>query len=265
MISRSQNLHYNWGLASVSIVIPSYNEETRLPDTLEAILEYIRASTRWEEWEILVVDDGSTDGTAVVAECAHTREPRVRLLRNPGNRGKGYSVRHGMLAGKHEWVLFSDADLSTPIEELDHLFEACQERNCSIAIASRAIDRSLIETRQSLLREFGGRGMNLLMRLIVGLDVADTQCGFKLFTREAAQAIFPLQTIEGFGFDPEVLFIARKLGFRYCEIPARWKHVEGTKVRLVQDSLRMLADFLRIRRNDLTGKYSGAAQPIRIA
>lgn len=252
-------------MASVSIVIPAYNEESRLPATLEAILAYLGASERWREWEIIVVDDGSTDGTAAVAERAHRREPRITLLRNPGNRGKGYSVRHGMLAGKHDWVLFSDADLSTPIEELDRLYDACRERDCSIAIASRAIDRSLIEARQSLLREFGGRGMNLLMRLIVGLNIADTQCGFKLFTRETAQAVFPLQTIEGFGFDPEALFIARKLGFRYCEIPARWKHVEGTKVRLVQDSLRMLADFLRIRINDLTGKYGRAAQPVRIA
>ncbi|MDZ7638208.1 MAG: dolichyl-phosphate beta-glucosyltransferase [Bryobacterales bacterium] len=247
------------GLASVSIVIPAYNEETRLPATLYAVLGYLRTSARWQEWEILVVDDGSVDGTAAVAEAVHAEEPRVALLRNPGNRGKGYSVRHGMLAGKHEWVLFSDADLSTPIEELDSLYEACKQRGCPIAIASRAIDRSLIEERQSLLREFGGRGMNLLMRLIVGLDVADTQCGFKLFTREAAQSIFPLQTIDGFGFDPEVLFIARKLGYRFCEIPARWKHVEGTKVRLVEDSLRMVADFVRIRRNDLAGRYGESA------
>ncbi|MCC6264452.1 MAG: glycosyltransferase family 2 protein [Bryobacterales bacterium] len=252
-------------MASVSIVIPAYNEESRLPDTLDAILAFLSASARWTEWEILVVDDGSTDGTAAVAARFQNREPRINLLRNPGNRGKGYSVRHGMLNAKHEWALFSDADLSTPIEELDRLHDACLERNCSIAIASRAIDRSLIEERQSLLRELGGRGMNLLMRLIVGLNIADTQCGFKLFSRESVCAIFPLQTIEGFGFDPEVLFIARKRGFRYCEIPARWKHVEGTKVRLVRDSLRMLADFLRIRSNDLAGKYRRAAQPVRIS
>jgi glycosyltransferase involved in cell wall biosynthesis len=207
---------------------------------------------------VLVVDDGSRDGTAGVAERFHAHDRRVSLLRNPGNRGKGYSVRHGMLAGRYEWVLFSDADLSTPIEELDHLHKACLERRCDVAIASRAIDRSLIEERQSLLREFGGRGMNLVMRMIVGLDVADTQCGFKLFSRKATQDIFPLQTIDGFGFDPELLFIARKLGYRFCEVPARWKHVEGTKVRLVRDSLRMVSDFLRIRRNDWAGKYRSA-------
>lgn len=252
----AQNLYYNWGLASVSIVIPAYNEESRLPSTIEAILRYLsRPDSRWTDWEILVVDDGSRDGTAAVAERFHQRDARVSLLRNPGNRGKGYSVRHGMLAGRCEWVLFSDADLSTPIEELDNLYTACREQGCDLAIASRAIDRSLIEQRQSLLRELGGRGMNLLMRLIVGLNVADTQCGFKLFSRDAAQRIFPLQTIDGFGFDPELLFIARKLGYRFCEIPARWKHVEGTKVRLVRDSIRMVGDFLRIRRNDWAGKY----------
>ncbi len=248
------------GLSSVSIVIPAYNEEARLPATIDLVLAYLRASRRWGGWEVIVVDDGSGDETAAIAERARDAEPRLSLLRNPGNRGKGYSVRHGMLAARHDWALFSDADLSTPIEELDRLHDACLERNCAIAFASRAIDRGLIEERQSLLREFGGRGINLLMRLIVGLDVADTQCGFKLFSREAAQAVFPLQTIEGFGFDPEVLFIARKLGFRYCEIPARWKHVEGTKVRPVRDGLRMLGDFARIRRNDLSGKYRAPAR-----
>jgi glycosyltransferase involved in cell wall biosynthesis len=249
-------------LASVSIIIPAYNEETRLPSTIEAIVRYLCSpDSRWQTWEVLVVDDGSRDGTAGVAERFHARDKRVSLLRNPGNRGKGYSVRHGMLAGRYEWVLFSDADLSTPIEELDSLYTACLENRCDIAIASRAIDRSLIEERQSLLREFGGRGMNLLMRMIVGLNVADTQCGFKLFSRNAAQDIFPLQTIDGFGFDPELLFIARKLGYRFCEIPARWKHVEGTKVRLVQDSLHMVSDFVRIRRNDWAGKYRSTTKP----
>lgn len=242
-------------MASVSIIIPAYNEETRLPSTLETILAFLQESTQWNDWELLVVDDGSRDGTTEVAERFHTRDSRIRLLKNPGNRGKGYSVRHGMLAGRYEWVLFSDADLSTPIEELDRLYGACIERNCEIAIASRAIDRSLIEAHQSVIRELGGRGMNLLMRLIVGLRVADTQCGFKLFRRDAAQAIFSRQTIEGFGFDPELLYIAQKLGYRFCEIPARWKHVDGTKVRIIQDSLRMVGDFVRIRLNDLAGKY----------
>ncbi|MCZ2156549.1 MAG: glycosyltransferase family 2 protein [Bryobacterales bacterium] len=245
-------------MPSVSIVIPAYNEEARLPGTMNSVLAYLRTSGRWSGWEVVVVDDGSTDQTAAIVERIHDTEPRVSLLRNPGNRGKGYSVRHGMLAARYDWALFSDADLSTPIGELDRLHDACLARGCDIAIASRAVDRSLIEERQSWLREFGGRGINLLMRLVVGLNIADTQCGFKLFTRESAQAIFPLQTIEGFGFDPEVLFIARKLGFRYCEIPARWKHVEGTKVRPLRDGLRMLGDFLRIRRNDISGRYNAA-------
>lgn len=246
---------HNGGLPSISIIIPAYNEEARITSTLQAIIDFFERHSYWTSHEILVVDDGSKDGTVGVAESFAKQDPNVRVLRNPGNRGKGYSVRHGMLEAKGDWRLFSDADLSTPIEELDRLYAATQSKGCAISIASRALDRSLIEVRQSWFRELGGRGINLIMRMILGLKIQDTQCGFKLFRKDAAEAIFPLQIVERFGFDPELLFLGRKLGFGICEIPARWKHVEGTKVRLLHDSIQMIGDFLAIRMRWILGKY----------
>lgn len=242
-------------MASISVIIPAYNEESRLAGTLDAIVLYLEQHPFWTSYEVLVVDDGSKDGTVAVAERFAKQHPSVRVLRNPGNRGKGYSVRHGMLEATGEWRLFSDADLSTPIEELEHLYQATQEHGCAISIASRAIDRSLIEARQSRFREVGGRGINLIMRMILGLRIQDTQCGFKLFRKDAAEAIFPLQIVERFGFDPELLFLGRKLGYSICEIPARWKHVDGTKVRLLQDSIQMFFDLLAIRMRWIFGRY----------
>lgn len=239
----------------VSIIIPAFNEEKRLESTLNRVTEYFSTSAQWKTFEVLVVDDGSTDGTAALVRRWEEGPHPVRLLSNPGNRGKGYSVRHGMQRATGEWRLFSDADLSTPIEELEKLYEATQQRGCAIAIASRAVDRSLIEQRQSWFREWGGRGINLIMRLTLGLRIQDTQCGFKLFRADAADAIFPLQLVEGFGFDPELLFLGRKLGYGICEVPARWAHVEGSKVRLFADSIRMVLDFLAIRWRWLRGRY----------
>jgi dolichyl-phosphate beta-glucosyltransferase len=239
----------------VSIIIPAYNEEKRLESTLQRVTEYLSTRSDWQPFEVLVVDDGSTDGTAALARRWENSGHPVRLLRNPGNRGKGYSVRHGMTKATGQWRLFSDADLSTPIEELEKLFAATREQGCAIAIASRAVDRSLIEQRQSWFREWGGRGINLIMRLALGLRIHDTQCGFKLFRADAANTIFPLQLVEGFGFDPELLFLGQKLGFTICEVPARWAHVEGSKVRLFQDSIRMVLDFLAIRWRWIRGRY----------
>jgi glycosyltransferase involved in cell wall biosynthesis len=181
--------------------------------------------------------------------------PRVRLLRNPGNRGKGYSVRHGVLEAKGEWVLFTDADLSAPIEELEKLIAATRQQKADIAIGSRALDRSLIEEHQSFFRETAGRIFNLLLRLLTGLPFHDTQCGFKLYRREAAQEVFRRQRLERFGFDAEVLYIARKLGYRCVEVPVRWSHSAGTKVRMLRDSLDMFLDLLRVRWNDVRGRY----------
>lgn len=199
------------------------------------------------------MDDGSTDNTAETVEALG--DTRVRLLRNPGNRGKGYSVRNGMLAATGDWRLFTDADLSAPIEELGRLFAEVKRTGASVAIGSRAIDRRLISVRQSWIRETAGRIFNIAMRAVTGLDFEDTQCGFKLFTAEAAQRIFKRQLLDGFGFDVEALYIARKLGIKVVEVPVRWAHAEGTKVGLTA-GLKAFFDPLRVRWNNLKGLYN---------
>jgi glycosyltransferase involved in cell wall biosynthesis len=245
----------------LSIVIPAYNEEARLPGTLERVRHYIerrRAQRAAEQAEILVVNDGSRDRTAEVARQFYADAGpgvAVRLLENPGNKGKGYSVRHGMLEAQGDWILFSDADLSAPIEECDKLLAAAQSGGFDVAIGSRALDRSLIGVHQSLFRENAGRVFNALMRLATGLPFHDTQCGFKLFRRSAAREIFSRQRLERFGFDVEVLYLGHKLGFRAIEVPVRWNHSEGTKVSMVGDSLDMFLDLWRVRRFDRTGLY----------
>lgn len=233
---------------SISIIIPAYNEEKRLPATLTAVKAYL-ASTSWEFTEIVVVDDGSRDKTPEVAQAAG-----ARLLRNPGNRGKGFSVRHGMLEAKGDWLLFSDADLSTPIEELEKLWTAIEQAAAQAAIGSRDLDRSLIGVRQPLFREFGGRFFNFVIRGITGLPFHDTQCGFKLFERAAAHEIFRRQLVERFGFDVEVLFIAQKLGYRTLEVPVRWNDVAGTKVKMI-GALAAFLDPVKVRWNGFQGKY----------
>lgn len=241
---------------SLTIVIPAYNEEQRLPPALARVRAYLDCSTRYSEVEILVVDDGSRDGTAALVESVSKQDPRVRLLRNPGNRGKGYSVRHGMEKARGEWILFSDADLSAPIEELDKLLDAALKHGAQIAIGSRALDRSLIGVHQSPLREFAGIVLNRAMRLITGLRFADTQCGFKLFQRDAARRIFPRQQLDGFTFDVEDLFIARLLKIPAIEVPVRWNNVEGTKVGMMTGP-QFFLDLLLIHWYRINGKYRG--------
>jgi glycosyltransferase involved in cell wall biosynthesis len=233
---------------SISIIIPAYNEEKRLPATLRTVRAWLEA-TSWEFAEIVVVDDGSRDATVELA-----RNAGARVLLNPGNRGKGYSVRHGMLDAQGDWVLFSDADLSTPIEELDKLWTAVERERAQAAIGSRDLDRSLIGVRQPLFREFGGRFFNLVIRLITGLPFHDTQCGFKLFEGAAAREIFGRQRVERFGFDVEVLFIAQRLGYRTLEVPVRWNDVAGTKVSML-GAVAAFLDPLKVRWNGITGKY----------
>ena len=233
---------------SLSIIIPAYNEEKRLPLSLAKVQQYLAASN-WEFTEVIVVDDGSRDRTAQVARAAG-----VRVLQNPGNRGKGFSVKHGMLAAAGEWSLFTDADLSSPIAEVEKLWDAAARCGARVAVGSRAVDRSLVGVHQPLLREMTGRVFNIAMRLVTGLPFQDTQCGFKLIESRAAHEVFSRQQLDGFGFDVEVLFIARRLGYKAIEVPVRWDNVEGTKVSLWL-GLTAFLDLLKVRRNAIQGKY----------
>ena len=233
---------------SISIIIPAYNEEKRLPSTLQQVREYLARSS-WDFSELVVIDDGSRDQTIAVARAAG-----VRLLQNPGNRGKGYSVRHGMLQAKGDWVLFTDADLSSPITELERLWSAAEREQARVAIGSRALDRSLIGVHQPAFRETMGRVFNFVMRLLTGLPFRDTQCGFKLFEAAAARQIFGRQLLDGFGFDVEVLYIARRLGYKSIEVPVKWNDVAGTKVSMWRGMAAFL-DPLKVRWNGLAGKY----------
>jgi dolichyl-phosphate beta-glucosyltransferase len=238
---------------ALSIIIPAYNEESRLPPTLQAVRCYLDASP-YPDAEIVVVDDGSRDATARVVESLAAQDPRIRLVRNPGNRGKGYSVRHGMLDARGEWILFSDADLSTPIEELGKLLGAAKAQNAQIVIGSRDLDRTLVGVHQTRWRELAGKFFNRVMRAVTWLPFSDTQCGFKLYHRDAARVVFTRQQLEGFGFDVEDLYIARVRGVRAIEVPVRWNNVEGTKVSLLSGA-RPFLDLLLIRWYHLAGRY----------
>jgi glycosyltransferase involved in cell wall biosynthesis len=235
----------------LSIVIPSFNEELRLPGSLEKIAKYIREKR--PNTEVLVVDDGSTDRTAAVAESWRDRIPQLHVLSNGTNRGKGFSVRHGFLEARGEIVLFTDADLSSPIEEGEKLFAAI--KSYDVAIGSRAVDRSLIEVHESLFREFAGIIFNRIVRFTLRLPFVDTQCGFKAFRREPCRIIFEQQTIERFGFDPELLYLARHHGLAVKEVPVRWAHSPATKVSMMRDSVQMFVDVFVIRWNGLRGRY----------
>lgn len=260
----------NGATPELSIVIPAYNEEKRLSGTLARIREYFAIrSPAFAGVEIIVVDDGSTDGTARVArECARSM-PCLRLISNPGNRGKGYSVRNGMLQARGRIALFTDADLSSPFEECERLFAAIAEGN-EVAIGSRAIDRSLIAVHQSRFREIAGIIFNRLVRVITGLPIEDTQCGFKAFRLPDCRKVFEQQRMEGFGFDPEILFLARRHALRIAEVPVSWSHDAGTKVHVYRDSVLMFRDLFRVRLNSALGRYPlksgdlGGRAPARI-
>ncbi len=244
----------------LSIIIPAYNEEKRLPRALGQIRDYFaRVRPGAGEIEIIVVDDGSTDGTVRIVEEWAPQEPFLRLVRNGENHGKGYSVRHGMLEARGRITLFTDADLSSPIEESAKLLAAIAAGN-DVAIGSRALDRSLIEIHQSPYRELAGIIFNGFVRLFAGLPFHDTQCGFKAFVREPSRIVFEQQRIEGFGFDPEVLFLAKRHGLRAAEVPVRWSHDTATKVHVVRDSLRMFGDLVYLRWNWLLGRYPKQAR-----
>ena len=245
-----------------SIVIPAYNESARIPATLEQVVACIR-ERGWDA-EVIVVNDGSTDRTAEVVRDFARTAPEVRLVENPGNRGKGYSVRSGMLQALGETVMFTDADLSSPIEEAERLFAAIAA-GADIAIGSRWLKSSRQTQRQPLYRQVFGRCFNGVTRLIMGLPFADTQCGFKAFTRNAAQTVFQLQTIERWGFDPEILFIALKRGFRVVEVPVSWGHDERTRMSYIKDGAKMLEEIATIRWNALRGHYGKEVEHIQRA
>lgn len=238
---------------SLSIVIPAYNEENRLPATLAQVSCYLSRSG-WDFSEILVVDDGSRDGTARVAQNLAGEKVPILVLRNPGNHGKGYSVRNGVLKAQGEWTLVTDADLSTPIEEVEKLWTAALDAGAQVAIGSRALDRSLIGVHQPALRESAGRLFNVAARLTTGLPFRDTQCGFKLFETRAAREIFRRQHIERFGFDVEALFVARRLGYPVVEIPVAWNNVAGTTVSAF-GGLAAFLDPLKVRWHQFRGHY----------
>ena len=236
-----------------SVIIPAYNEAARLGSTLERVLAYV-SQQGWDA-EIIVVNDGSRDQTPDLVRAKSASHPNVRLIENPGNRGKGYSVRNGMLNARGEFLLFSDADLSSPLEEAVKLFAAI-EAGADIAIGSRWLQPELQTHRQSLARQLYGRIFNLLLRIFLGLKFKDTQCGFKAFSLHAAQKIFPLQRIERWGFDPELLFLARKAGLKVKEVPVVWSHSEGTRISPLKDGMRMFFEVLAIRWNAITGEYA---------
>lgn len=229
----------------LSIVIPAYNEAQRLPRTLTAVEHFLK--THRLAAEVLVIDDGSSDSTSAVAASF----PTVTSLRYEPNQGKGHAVRYGVLRAAGEHILFMDADLATPLEELSKL-EAALESGASFAIGSRPLRESQLTVRQPLLRELCGRVFNKAVQLLATPGIQDTQCGFKLLTRDAAQEIFSRCQLDGFSFDVEALFLARRLGYRIAEIPVRWAHQEGaaafaTRGAYLRQGLRMLRDLIRIR------------------
>jgi len=237
----------------LSIIIPAYNEELRLPDTLEKIAAFLQGEPT--STEVVVVDDGSSDRTVAVAEAFRGKLPQLRVISNGTNRGKGYSVRNGSLQARGRVALFTDADLSAPIEESRKLIEALKTHD--VAIGSRAMDRGLIGVHESLFREFAGIVFNKIVRFILWLPFVDTQCGFKAFRMERCRILFEQQTIERFGFDPELLYLARHHGLSIVEVPVRWSHSPATKVSMMRDSVQMFLDVFIIRWNALKGRYRG--------
>ncbi|MEW6729731.1 MAG: dolichyl-phosphate beta-glucosyltransferase [Acidobacteriota bacterium] len=241
----------------LSIVIPAYNEEQRLGDSLSQIEKFLAAKDF--ESEVLIVNDGSQDRTTKVASdyIAQYKQNGItlRVIENPGNRGKGYSVRNGMLNTQGEIALFTDADLSAPITEADRLIAPIVAGEYDVVFGSRALAESFISTHQSTLREVAGRTFNLLMHTITGLDFKDTQCGFKAFRMPDARGVFERQRIQGFGFDVEVLYIAKKHGLRLLELPVVWGHMEGSRVNFL-NGLLAFSDLLTIRWNDICRRYT---------
>ena len=242
----------------LSIVVPAFNEAARIRGSLEAVVRHFARTG--EDVEVLVVDDGSSDATVETVERFAAERPQqgrvsIGVLRNGRNRGKGYSVKHGILMARGDLVLISDADFSTPIDDLPLLLQALEKEGHGIAIGSRALDDSRVEIRQAAWRETLGRGFNRLVRLVTGLPFRDTQCGFKLVQRQEVLPLFRAARVERFAYDVEILYLARKAGVRVREVPVRWRNAEGTKVRAWVDSFDMLKDIVRVVLRDRLGRY----------
>ena len=239
----------------ISIVIPAYNESARLGDPLRKVLTYL--AEHQPDGEVIVVDDGSSDDTSQVAKAAFDEFPSIasQVVRYDANRGKGFAVRTGLKAASADIALFSDADLSTPIEEITKLVDPIRQGEFDVTFGSRALDRSLIGTHQPWQREQGGRLINLLIRTMSGLDFADTQCGFKAFNMTRFRPLVDMMQIDRFGFDVEFLFVAAHNGLHLAEIPVRWNDVAGSKVSAFRDARRMVSELRLIRRSSQLGKY----------
>ena len=242
-------------IPAISIIVPAYEEQARLGDSVKQILAYIEGGKL--SAELIVVDDGSKDKTAEIAESAASdfHDLTTKVIRYETNRGKGYAVKTGLLAARADIAVFSDADLSTPIEELSKLVEPIQTGEYDVTFGSRALDRSLIGTHQPWRREQGGRVINLIIKTMSGLPFADTQCGFKAFNMKKFRPLLETMTIDRFGFDVEFLFVAAHHKLRLKEIPVRWNNVEGSKVSVVRDTRRMFTELNQIRRNAKRGVY----------
>jgi len=238
----------------LSIVIPAYNEAQRIGRTLELISHYL--NIKQFPAEVIVVDDGSTDHLEELLRQPSASFPTLKVIRNESNRGKGFSVRRGVLEARGQFVLFTDADLSAPIEETDKLLDEIERAQAAAAVGSRALKKELIGRHQSSLREYGGRGLNLLVRVSTGLKIRDTQCGLKLFRRVTTRRAFEQQRAEGFSFDFEVLFLIERQGGKVVEVPVRWDHDPASKVRPFRDGLRACVDLVALRWRAATGKYS---------
>ncbi len=238
----------------LSIVIPAFNESQRIGDTLGQVQKYCESKNY--PTEMILVDDGSTDSTPDILKKFCLRFAGSKVLRNEPNKGKGYSVKRGVLEAQGDFVLFTDADLSAPIEETDKLFAAMESRAADAVVGSRALNRQLIGVHQPWFRELGGRGFNLCVRLATGLKIHDTQCGLKLFRRATTRRAFELQRTDRFGFDPELLFLIERLGGKVLEVPVVWNDNPATKVRFAQDASRMLMDLIALRWRWATGRYT---------
>jgi len=239
-------------MPTVSVVVPAYNESHRLGPTLERITGYFRGLGR--SYEIVVSDDGSTDGTGRIASAHAKKDPATRIVAAPRNMGKGAAVRRGMLSATGDVILMTDADLSTPVEEYEHLAERIA-RGYDVAVGSRKVPGARIEARQPTHRAVMGKGFSYLTRWLLSLPVRDCMCGFKCFTHRAAADIFTRAVIDDWSYDPEIVFIAAQLGLQIAEVPVRWSHAAGSRVRAVRDAVTCAAGVVRIRANARKGVY----------